>query len=232
VPAAGEPPLRVLAAASLTEVVQTLARDSAGRVALDVGASSVLARRVRDGAPADVFLSASADWMAFLAESGRLDGAPVVFARNALVAVAPERERGLAPQVADARALLGALAPTDRVAVADEGVPAGQYARRALASQGLLDAFRAHLVGMRDVRAVLHAVEQGEVRAGIVYATDARVGHVELLFAFDPAHHPDIAYHAAVLRGASQPERARRFVEHLGSAAARRRLAAAGFTLP
>jgi len=79
---------------------------------------------------------------------------------------------------------------------------------------------------------VLHAVEQGELDAGFVYATDARVAAVEVLFDFDPATHPPIEYLAAVLREAGDPAGARRFVDHLQGDAVRRRLAAAGFALP
>jgi molybdate transport system substrate-binding protein len=87
-------------------------------------------------------------------------------------------------------------------------------------------------VGQKDVRAVLHAVEQGELPAGFVYATDARVARVARLFDFDPATHPPIEYHAAALRGAPNPDGARRFLEYLRSETARALLSAAGFALP
>ncbi len=228
---AAEPaPLRVFAAASLTEVVEALARGFEGaRVEPSYGGSSALARQIRDGAPADVFLSASPDWVDFLRDAGALAGEPVVFARNRLVCIAA---RGSALAARDARGLLGALGPGGAVAIADEGVPAGEYARAALRRLGLLDAFAPRLVGQRDVRAVLHAVERGELDAGFVYATDAARAEVEGLFALDPALHPPIAYQAALVRDARSPGPARRFVEHLRGPAARARLADAGFALP
>jgi molybdate transport system substrate-binding protein len=79
---------------------------------------------------------------------------------------------------------------------------------------------------------VLHAVEQGELPAGFVYATDARLAGVALLFAFDPATHAPIEYRAALLRGAPSQAQARRFLEHLQGEAARALLADAGFALP
>src|SRR5262245_34141582 len=116
-----------------------------------------------------------------------------------------------------------------RVAIADAGVPAGEYARKSLAHLSLLEAYTPRLVGQKDVRAVLHAVEQGELQAGFVYATDARVASVEPLFTFDPASHPPIEYPAAALRGAANPTQARRFVAWLRSETARKVLADAGF---
>ena len=237
-------PLRVVAAASLTEVVEALARafevdrgvDLEGaRVELSFGASSDLARQIGDGAPADVFISASPEWVDFLRESGALAGEPVRVARNALVCVAKKSSPVALAGARDPRALLAGLEDGDLVAIADAGVPAGEYARAALAKLGLGAAFESRLVGQKDVRAVLHAVEQGEVAAGFVYATDAKVARVETLFAFDPVTHPPIEYQAVVIRNADSPgnaDAARRFVDFLVSEPARARLSAAGFVLP
>jgi molybdate transport system substrate-binding protein len=230
---AGPDRLTVYAAASLSEVVEAFAQGFPGaRVRVSFGSSSELARQIEDGAPADVFLSASPDWIGFLREAGALAGEPVLLARNRLVCIAPEASPLAGRGAGDPAALLAALAPGDRVAIAVEGVPAGEYARKALAHLGLLEAYRPRLVGLKDVRAVLHAVEQGELPAGFVYATDAKVARVERLFAFDPAGHPPIEYHAAVLRGAANPQGARRFLAYLQGEAARELLAAAGFALP
>src|SRR5262245_4071806 len=225
------PGLRVLAAASLTEVVGALARRFEGTLVVpSFGASSELARQIKDGAPADVFVSASPDWIDFLREAKALDGDAIVLARNQLVCIAPKGSalRG----VGDPKALLARLAKGDHVAIADAGVPAGEYARKSLEHGGLLAGYEPRLVGQKDVRAVLRAVEQGEAQAGFVYATDARVGSVETLFAFDPKTHPPSEYLAAALRGAANPSDARRFVAFLRSETARKLLTDAGFALP
>jgi molybdate transport system substrate-binding protein len=225
--------VRVYAAASLTEVVLGLAqRFDGARVVTSFGASSELARQIADGATADVFVSASPEWIDFLRESEDLDGEPVVLARNQIVCVAPKGSPLAARGVADPGTLLERLSKGDLVAIADAGVPAGEYARQALDHLGLLEAYHPRLVGQKDVRAVLHAVEQGEVPAGFVYATDARVAAVERLFTFDPASHPPIEYQAAALRGAANPAGARRFVAWLQSDTARALLSDAGFALP
>ena len=232
--AAAEPPtVRVLAAASLTEVVEALAKLFEGaRVVPSFGASSELARQIADGAPADVFLSASPEWIDFLRQKQALEGAPIVLARNQLVCVAPKGSPLAAGGARDPSALLAHLAKGELVAIADAGVPAGEYARKSLQHLHLLAAYEPRLVGQKDVRAVLHAVEQGEVAAGFVYATDARIAPVERLFVFDPKSHPPIEYQAAALRGAASPAEARRFVAFLQGEAARALLARAGFALP
>lgn len=227
-----DPPLRVYAAASLTDVVAALIDSYEAEydapVAASFGASSALARQIRDGAPADVFLSASPEWIEYLEEADAVAGRPVVLARNRLVAASADRRL----QATDAESLLESLADDDGVGIADAGVPAGEYARAALTSLGLLDAYRPHLVGQTDVRAVLHAVAQGELRAGFVYATDAAAGDAAVLFAFDPSNHPPIEYQAVALRGASDPEAARAFLAHLQSDPAQTLLDSAGFELP
>jgi molybdate transport system substrate-binding protein len=233
-PARAEPEsLRVLAAASLTEVVEALGRRFEGaRVVPGFGASSELARQIADGAPADVFVSASPEWIDFLREAQALDGEARLVARNRLVAIAPAQSPLPARGVRDPASLLAQLRAGERVAIADAVVPAGESARQALAKQGLLEAFLARLVGLKDVRAVLRAVEQGELEAGFVYASDARIAAVERLFEFDPARHAPIEILAVALRGAARPGTARRFVAFLASDTARALLSDAGFELP
>jgi molybdate transport system substrate-binding protein len=229
----GAAPLRVLAASSLTEVVEALAANFAERrVVTSFGASSDLARQIADGAPADVFVSASPEWTAYLVAEETTTGSPLVVARNALVAVAP-RDSPLGSAGVDGPGkLLALLEAGDLVAIADRGVPAGEYARAALDALDLARVFEPRLVGQKDVRAVLHAVEQGEVAAGFVYATDAKVARVETLFAFDPNSHPPIEYQAVVVRQSENVDLAQRFLAYLGSELARSRLSAAGFVLP
>lgn len=227
------PPLRVLAAASLTEVVEALAtRFADARIEPSFGASSDLARQIADGAPADVFLSASPEWIDFLQQAGAVAGEPVVFARNRLVCIATKGSPLAARGAAGPRALLAGLGPDDRVAIADEGVPAGTYAREALRAAGLLGAYLPKLVGQKDVRAVLRAVEQGDLPAGFVYATDARLAAVTTLFVFDPAAHSPIEYQAVAIKGAAHPAEAQRFLVFLRGDVAGKSLADAGLLRP
>jgi molybdate transport system substrate-binding protein len=222
--------VRVFAAASLTEVIEELVQRFEGaRVETSIGGSGELARQIRDGAPADVFVSASPEWIEYLEEADLLAGEPLLLARNRLVCIAPS---GSPLEARDAKALLAQLGDDARVAIADEGVPAGEYARSALRKLGLLEAFGPRLVGQRDVRAVLHAVEQGELQLGFVYSTDARLADVKRLFAFDPATHPPIEYRAAVVREGSNAAGAQRFLDYLQGEAARTLLADAGFIAP
>ena len=157
----------VFAAASTGDVVRAVA-EPLGAV-VSVSASSVLARQVAQGAPADVLVSADPAWVDWLAGEGVavLDRRVVASGRLVVVGAA-----GAAP----AASVASALAGVDRVALADPThVPAGRYARRALERLGLWDAVEPRVVAAGDVRAALAAVETGAAARAVVYASDARV---------------------------------------------------------
>lgn len=227
------PRLLVLAAASTTEVVTRLAADfQAATVQTSFGGSGALARQIEDGAPADLFVSASRRWVDELARRHLLLAAPRVLCRNQLVCVAGPGSALVQSPPADAGALAVRLPADARLAIADAGVPAGDYARQSLQATGALAALTPHLVAMTDVRAVLRAVAAGEVAAGFVYATDAGAAAVTPLFAFDPATHAPIEYLVAIPSTSREPGLAEALLDHLTGAAAAAVLTAAGFVVP
>lgn len=143
--------LRVLAAASMEETIAEIAGPGAE---ISSGASSLLARQIDAGAPADVYVSASVEWVEWLeARGGAVETASI--AGNRLMLIAPATE-----------------APGNgRIALADPThVPAGRYAKAALEATGAYEPTR--VVAAADVRAVLALVERAEVDRGVVYATD------------------------------------------------------------
>jgi len=73
-------------------------------------------------------------------------------------------------------------------------------------------------VPVENVRAALAAVESGNVEAGFVYKTDARMSsRVVVAYEVPVAGGPRISYPAAVLAAAPHGETARRFLSFLGS---------------
>ncbi|SHI30903.1 molybdate ABC transporter substrate-binding protein [Wenxinia saemankumensis] len=222
-PASAE--ITVFAAASLGGVLDEVAAEyTAGTgeaVAISYAGSSLLARQIEAGAPADVFVSANPDWMDVLEEAG-LVAARTELLGNALVLVGPAGAPAL--EIADLPAELG----DGRLAVAlTEAVPAGIYGRAALTSLGLWDALSGRLAETDNVRAALALVATGAAPYGIVYATDAALEpRVAILDRFPPESHAPITYPAAALTQAGAP-----FLAWLRGEAAGARFAAAGFTL-
>jgi molybdate transport system substrate-binding protein len=219
--------LRVSAAASMTDVIEKLGPGfEGGKISGNYGSSSDLARQIKDGAPADVYISANKKWADYMVAEGLAEGEVLVFARNTLVCIAPMDSSG---DVKDLKGLPGA--GFKLVAIGDEGVPAGDYAREAFAKTGVSEALKPALVGQKDVRAVLRAVEAGEVDCGFVYATDANAANVRTLFTVDSSAHAPIEYYACALKQADQPAAAKAFLEYLKSDTARGILREAGFLI-
>ncbi|WP_347303068.1 molybdate ABC transporter substrate-binding protein [Croceibacterium sp. TMG7-5b_MA50] len=215
----------VLAAASLQEALSDAgaAWAAQGHPAprLSYAGSSVLARQVEAGAPADLFVSADEQWMDYLEERRLLrPGTRVTIASGELVLVAPTRSMASG---------LVALAQ-GQVAMADPVVvPAGRYGKAALEQLGLWAGVADRVIPAENVRAALALVERGEVPLGIVYATDARASdQVKVIHRFAPGSHPPIRYPAAVLAGATHADAAA-FLQFLRSPAGQRLLAARGF---
>lgn len=224
-----ERPLHVLAASSLRESLEVVGQgwtaSGQGPVTFSFEASSRLARQIEAGVPADAYFAADDAWMDYL-EARKLVVSTTrsAWLGNTLVAVVPRNSTHHVTGPANL------TAPTIlHLALAGEDVPAGRYARAALAHQG---AGISRLVSGDNVRSVLRWVANGEAEAGVVYGTDARVEPaVKVAFTFPAESHPPITYPAAVLSGASHPEAASAFLDWCKGPEATMTFAAAGFIL-
>ncbi|HEY0502034.1 MAG TPA: molybdate ABC transporter substrate-binding protein [Lysobacter sp.] len=217
-PALAEEPVRVFAAASLTNALNDIGAEweKAGhpRPSLAYAASSALARQIEAGAPADVFASADLAWMDYLDQRGRIQkGTRTHLLGNTLVMIVPQGRRF---PVAMRRGFDLAGAFTGKLCTGEPGVvPVGIYAREAMQNLGWWEALKGRVVGTDDVRTALAFVERGECPLGIVYATDAKISRkVELLAAFPADTHKPIVYPFAAVEGARPEARAfLRFVQ-------------------
>lgn len=225
----------VFAAASLSESLQALAdryqHDTGTPVRISFAASGTLARQIEAGAHADVFLSADAQWMDYLAERHLIDAhSRHDLLLNRLVLIAPADSKvqlRLGPGVPVVAALGGG-----RLALADpDSVPAGRYAKQAFVALGVWDRLEPVTVRAQDVRAALLWVARGEAPLGVVYATDARVEpRVRVVDTFPASTHAPIVYPVAVTSTADPAAAA--FARYLDTGAARAEFEARGFALP
>lgn len=224
----------VFAAASLTTALDRVAAawtDQTGqRVTLSYAGSSALARQIQQGAPADIFISASTDWMDALAASGdlRADTRRDILG-NTLVLIANGKDAR--PVTLDATLDLPALLGEGRLAMAlVDAVPAGIYGKAALTHLGLWDATAPQVAQADNVRAALAFVARGEAPLGITYATDAAAeDNVTVIATFPADSHPPITYPAALTAQGDSPQ-AQDFLTFLSSDTARAIWQAAGFT--
>lgn len=232
-PAASKPgavtgTVTVLAAASLTEAFTGLAKQfeaahPGSKVVLSFGPSSGLAQQVVQGAPADVFASASAKNMQQVVDAGDA-ASPQTFARNVLEIAVPPSNPARVTGVADL------ARPGVKVALCQPQVPCGAVAATVFANAKITVR---PVTEEADVKAVLSKVTLGEVDAGLVYATDVRAAKDSVRgIAIPERLNASTTYPIATLDGAPNPAAARAFVDLVLSDSGRAALAAAGFEAP
>ena len=203
---------------ALTAVAEEYAKSGGGPVRFNYGASSVLARQILNGAPADVFISADEAQMDLVDRAHLLkDGSRFDLLTNQLAVVVPSDRPRTFGSIRDL------LDPAfRRIAVGDPAaVPAGVYARQYLEREGIWAQLEPRIVPSGTVRAALNAVEAGAADAAIVYRTDARTAtRATTAFVVPLEKGPHIVYPAAIVRGSRSPTEAARLLDFLRSAAA------------
>jgi molybdate transport system substrate-binding protein len=207
--------ITVAAAASLSSVFPQIAAGferahPSTHVRFTFGASNGLATQIKEGAPVDVFASASPKWLDAVATDPGI-AARAAFARNRLIVIVPRDNPAHITRFAD-------IARTGvRLVVAAAGVPAGDYARQAFGRAGLQRALHNVVSSEQDVEGVVQKVVSGDADAGIVYATDVTpvvaraVTRIEL-----PASADVVAvYEIGVIRGTKVASVAREFMTYV-----------------
>ncbi|MCX2698780.1 molybdate ABC transporter substrate-binding protein [Ochrobactrum chromiisoli] len=187
----------VFAAASMKDVIEEAAKQFKAKDGTEVVASfassSVLAKQIEQGAPAQIFISADLDWMDYVEKADLIDKASrKVIAGNALV-IATQKDDAKG----DAKDLLGA----GRFAMGDpSNVPAGKYGKAALEKLGIWNDVEKNAVFTENVRVALQYVSRAEVKAAIVYASDrAVVPDLVEAYRFPASSHAPILYPAALI---------------------------------
>ncbi len=232
---AGAEGILVFAAASLKTALDQIAAEYELQmdetITVSYAASSVLARQIQLGAPADLFISANPDWMDLLQDAEQIDATSRVdLLGNGLVLIG-----------AAGRASVGQITPGyDLLSVLDGGylamglvdaVPAGVYGKAALQRLGVWSAVQDQVAQTDNVRAALALVATGAAPLGIVYRSDANAEtRVSVVGTIPADMHPPIIYPAAVTLSAG--DNAKAFLGHLQSDAATSVFLEQGFTLP
>lgn len=211
--------VRVFAAASLSDVLRELGQryeaTSHQRVQFNFAASSLLARQIKEGAPADLFFSADEAKMDDLAKAGLIaaESRRTVLANTLVLVVAADDTLTLTtPQHLTEPGIR-------RIALGEtQTVPAGIYAKAYLQKAGLWDQLSAKVVPTENVRAALAAVENGHADVALVYKTDALISKkVKVAFQVPIQAAPPILYPLAVLKDSKNAAEARALAEFLTS---------------
>lgn len=211
--------INISAAASLKEAlgeIQSLyAKSSADTLQFNFGGSGALQKQIEEGAPCDLFISASKSNMDALEKGGLI----VTESRkdllgNQLVLIASKEMSELIKNsdtlnTADVKSIAIGTPNT---------VPAGKYAKQALTNLGLWDKLQSKVILAKDVKQVLEYVETGNADCGFVYTTDAMLLKTGKVITQDfSATHDAIIYPAALIKDSPQSEAAKRFYDFLAT---------------
>jgi molybdate transport system substrate-binding protein len=231
---AAEKSLTVFAAASMKNALDDIDAAYTARtgvkIAASYAASSVLAKQIDQGAPADIFVSADTDWMDYAATRKTVNEATRTnLLGNSIVLIAP-KDSSLGGVTIGPGFDLAKLAGDGKIATGDvSSVPAGKYAKAALEKLGAWQAAAPKFAMAESVRAALILVARGEAVLGIVYATDAKVEPgVKIIGTFPADSHPAIIYPVAATTAAGSG--AATYLAFLHSSAAKTIFEKYGFT--
>ncbi|EJL41350.1 MULTISPECIES: molybdate ABC transporter substrate-binding protein [Brevibacillus] len=212
--------LMISAAASLTDALNELktgfeAENPGTTLTFNFGSSGKLATQIAQGAPSDVFLSASKkdmdglDEKQLIVKDTRQD-----FTKNSLVLIAGK----------DSSIAITSFEELNNpdikhIAVGEpESVPAGRYAKETLDTLKMWESLNGRMVFGSDVRQVLTFVESKNAEVGIVYSSDAAISKdVKVLATAKPEWHKPIVYPGAVISASKHTDAAKAFLAYLTS---------------
>ena len=221
--------LNVFAAASLTDAfneskTRLEGENSSLSITNNFAGSQALVAQIQQGAPADVFASASSTNMQTLVDAGLVE-TPQVFAKNILeIAVARGNPKDIKT-----------LADTERSGVtlvlADPTVPAGKYARQAYEQAGLPEPKPAsHEL---DVKSVMTKLITGEADVVVAYVTDVRAAGNKVEGVPIPDDQNVVAtFPIAALKASKNLAAARAYIAEILGAAGQAELKSKGFLPP
>ncbi len=220
-----EDTLTVFAASSLTdafgELSKTFEEENPGvEVRQSFESSTTLLTQIQQGAPADVFASAAEEEMDAAVKDGLVEGDPKIFVRNREVILVPEENP------ANIRSLRDLAKPGIKLVLAQEGVPAADYAVEILGKanarygSGFKEDVLSNVVSREaDVRAAVGRVALGDADATLGYASDYTPDIRERVEVIEIPEDLNIVatYPIAALKGSRNPELAREWVDLVAS---------------
>jgi molybdate transport system substrate-binding protein len=220
--------INVFAAASLQEAFTKLGSqfeaDNPGtKVVFNFGPSSGLSEQITQGAPADVFASASTKNMDTVVAGGEAAD-PTNFVANQMEIAVPPKNPAKVTSVND-------LAKKSvKVAVCQKEVPCGATAQQVFTNAKIAVTPVTEEV---DVKATLSKVSLGEVDAGVVYVTDVlAAGNAVKGVKITDDVNAATTYPIAALTGSKNKPTAQAFVDSVLSPDGVAVLTAAGFARP
>jgi molybdate transport system substrate-binding protein len=223
-----ESKLLIYNAASTTDIILEITKEWESlnliKIRSSSASSSSLAKQLANGAPANIYISASWLWIEELKKLGIIKAETIkpIF-ENRLVLIAPKNSSinniGLINNKIKLEEIFNNNLTNSRISIADPShVPAGVYTKQALLKLGLWkDLNRKNMAWGGDVRRTLKFVALENSPLGIVYYTDAIAEkNVKIIGKFSKNLHSPIQYWVAAIKN-NTTENTMRFISFLES---------------
>ena len=230
--------LTVSAAASMQDALSEVAKAYQAeypntKITYNFASSGTLTQQIKQGAPVDIFISANEKFMDELEKKKLLiSKTRKDFLKNNVVLIVPKKDNiDNTNNISNFQQLTNPN--IKRFSIGEpESVPAGQYAKQVLDNLEIYDKVKPKTVFAKNVRQVLSYVESGNVDAGIVYATDAKISNkVEVVATASENNHKPIIYPVAAIKRSKNSEAAKDFIQFLFSNSAKNTFKKYGFQM-
>jgi molybdate transport system substrate-binding protein len=221
--------LVVFAATSLTDAFDKIGAQfqkahPGVTVKFNYNGSSSLATSITQGAPADVFASASPTNMKTVTDAGDASGTPQIFTSNTGEIMV---ESGNPLHIKTVKDLAN---PKVKVVVCAPAVPCGALAEKIFKSAGVTVT---PVSEEQNVGGVVTKVTLGEADAGIVYVTDVKANESKATGVPIPASQNDVTEYPIVeVKGAPNSSAAKAFISYVRGPDGQQVLASFGFLPP
>lgn len=221
--------LNVAAAADLIPAFEEIGRkfeaSQKTRVVFSFGSTGLLTRQIENGAPMDVFASASIDFINQLEQKGLIfSDTKAIYARGRITLWVPKNSQLKVEQIND-------LARDDvkRIGIANpDHAPYGMAAREALQASGIWDSVKSKLVYADNIRQTLQFAETGNVDVAIVALSLSKQSNGRWTLIPAELHHP-INQGLAVIKDTKNEQAARAFASFVTGPQGQAILAKYGF---
>lgn len=212
--------LTLSVAASLKDAMQEIKliyeeKKTNTSLTLNLASSGSLRQQIQQGAPVDLFISASPSHMNILQEKGLIiEETRRDLLKNQMVLIVPTENTAAINTFQDLT-----KDTIKNISIGQpESVPAGKYGKEVLTSLGIYETLEPKIVFAKDVRQVLSYVATGNVDAGIVYRTETNASDAVKIVANAPDNsHTPVVYPIAVMKDSKNVEATKQIEEFMFS---------------
>ncbi|MBC7473271.1 MAG: molybdate ABC transporter substrate-binding protein [Candidatus Sericytochromatia bacterium] len=154
----------------INNIISDFEKENNIKVIVSYGSSATLAKQIDQEMKADIFISASSEWIDYLDKKAKIKNeSKKDFLGNSLVLIANKNNNIETSNILNFKNIIG-----DCISISDpDYVPLGKYTKQALQNINQWNEVLSKSVRGNDAVSTLYVVERGECSTGIVYKTDA-----------------------------------------------------------